>query len=76
MGKHSFLKSHAKRSYKRSLPSEEKKKEVVEVLENRFMESEVNEVESKEVIVISDDILKEELASRKYVKNINSNKIC
>ena len=61
------MKSHAKRSYKRSLSSKEKNKEVLEVLENQSIEKGVVEVEDKEVIEISDDTMEEGSKEEKYV---------
>ena len=54
MTKHNYLKSRAKRSYKRSLSPKEKNKEVLEVLENQSIEKKIVRVKDKEVIKISD----------------------
>ncbi|CAG8572572.1 6660_t:CDS:1, partial [Gigaspora rosea] len=55
MAKHNYRRSHLKRSYKRSLLRKEKRKEVIEVLNNQSVEKKIIKVEDKEVIEISDD---------------------
>jgi hypothetical protein len=67
MNKYNYLKSRAKRSYKRSLPPKEKRKEELEVLKSQSVEKEIVEVEDKEVIEISDDTMEEESKEEKYV---------